>query len=198
AQECGIIDMSTINHPMTFAPLQPGVDPLNICPFCGHPNRAGILVCDHCGRGLRRDITYDTLVRKPKLPTPEMVASNGQGTNATFAPDACLVLNIVNAPKHFTMRLPLKTEMYVILGRRAPDTSFTPSIDLTPFGAAEKGVSRTHATIYRMGERLILVDLGSTNGTYLNGQRLCQGEEHTLHDRDTISLGELPIRIGFE
>lgn len=173
-------------------------DLLNTCPCCGHTNREGIFICEGCGRGLLLDTSDDTLVRQPQPQVLEMDTTRGQETIAHFTPDGCLVLHIVNTAKHITLRLSLKDEAYIILGRSAPDISFTPTIDLTPYGAKEKGVSRTHATIYRRGERLALVDLGSTNGTYLNGHRLHPSDEQTLHDRDTISLGELAIRIRFE
>ncbi len=37
-------------------------------------------------------------------------------------------------------------------------------------------VSRTHALLTRRGRRVIVLDLGSTNGTYLNGRRVKEAE----------------------
>ncbi|MFV9507726.1 MAG: FHA domain-containing protein [Oscillochloridaceae bacterium umkhey_bin13] len=48
-------------------------------------------------------------------------------------------------------------------------------------------VSRLHARIVRESVRFILSDLGSTNGTFVNGNRL-QGT-YVLRDRDQIGLG---------
>lgn len=48
-------------------------------------------------------------------------------------------------------------------------------------------VSRRHAEIRRQEGVYILVDLGSFNGTFLNGRRLSAGE--ILHDNDLIELG---------
>jgi predicted component of type VI protein secretion system len=49
----------------------------------------------------------------------------------------------------------------------------TPDIDLAPADSAlPPSVSRRHAELYWHDGRLLLVDLGSTNGTWLNGQRL--------------------------
>jgi ABC-type multidrug transport system ATPase subunit len=48
-------------------------------------------------------------------------------------------------------------------------------------------VSRRHAEIRRQDNTFILVDLGSFNGTFLNGRRIVGGE--ILHDGDVIQLG---------
>ncbi|MFH0964536.1 MAG: FHA domain-containing protein [Planctomycetota bacterium] len=48
-------------------------------------------------------------------------------------------------------------------------------------------VSREHAKVYPIGGRVVLVDLKSKNGTYVNGMRITQ---HELSDGDVISLGK--------
>lgn len=49
------------------------------------------------------------------------------------------------------------------------------------------GVSRQHVRIERRGGGLVLTDLGSSNGTYVNGQRI--GEPTELFNGDQIRLG---------
>jgi len=48
-------------------------------------------------------------------------------------------------------------------------------------------VSRQHAQIRREGGRFVIVDLGSTNGTFVNGKRV--GAPHWLQDGDQVSIG---------
>jgi adenylate cyclase len=50
----------------------------------------------------------------------------------------------------------------------------------------DREVSKEHATIERMGRDFILRDLGSSNGTFVNGKRVA---ELRLRDGDEISLG---------
>jgi pSer/pThr/pTyr-binding forkhead associated (FHA) protein len=52
-----------------------------------------------------------------------------------------------------------------------------------------KRASREHAHIRRDGRRTFLDDLGSTNGTYLNGERVMGSAP--LRDGDQISIGEI-------
>jgi predicted component of type VI protein secretion system len=51
---------------------------------------------------------------------------------------------------------------------------------------AERQVSRHHAQICLAGERYVLEDLGSKNGTFVNGQEL--HEPHPLQDGDEIQI----------
>ncbi len=52
-----------------------------------------------------------------------------------------------------------------------------------------KRVSREHARVRREGWRVMLEDLGSTNGTYLNDERVMS--PMALHDEDRIKIGDV-------
>lgn len=54
---------------------------------------------------------------------------------------------------------------------------------------ASKRVSREHARIRREGRKLVLEDLNSTNGTFLNEQRVLGSE--ILRDGDRIMIGDV-------
>jgi hypothetical protein len=53
------------------------------------------------------------------------------------------------------------------------------------------GVSRTHAVLERFGDTWCVRDLGSRNGTFVNGDRIIG--EHALHAGDEILLGRLRL-----
>ncbi len=59
---------------------------------------------------------------------------------------------------------------------------------------ADEGVSRMHSVIEVAAGRVTIIDLGSTAGTYVNGERL---NKATLNSGDTIAIGELRIVVGF-
>jgi pSer/pThr/pTyr-binding forkhead associated (FHA) protein len=85
-----------------------------------------------------------------------------------------------------------------IIGRPDNVESFAPEIDLAPFGARDKGVSRRHARIAVLGDELYLIDLGSTNGTRLNGARLHAHHAYRLTDGDQVECGTLRLLIGVQ
>ncbi|TDJ68311.1 MAG: FHA domain-containing protein, partial [Proteobacteria bacterium] len=55
----------------------------------------------------------------------------------------------------------------------------------------DDGVSRRHSKVTTVGNGdLVLEDLGSSNGTYVNGNRI---QTHTLKDGDKIQIGSISI-----
>lgn len=56
-------------------------------------------------------------------------------------------------------------------------------------------ISRKHSQLVLQGGKYVLTDLGSTNGTFVNGQRLTG--QHVLQPGEVISLGE-QISLLFE
>jgi pSer/pThr/pTyr-binding forkhead associated (FHA) protein/ketosteroid isomerase-like protein len=53
----------------------------------------------------------------------------------------------------------------------------------------DRGLSRSHASLKRSGSDYILKDLGSTNGTFVNGKPI--GDSYILKNGDLVSLGEV-------
>ena len=77
-------------------------------------------------------------------------------------------------------------EMYKLKGER----STLGRGDRTDIRVLDDGVSREHAAIERENGKMVLVDLGSTNGTFCNGGRVTR---HDLTDGDKVSIGATTI-----
>lgn len=58
-----------------------------------------------------------------------------------------------------------------------------------PFLAWDRYLSRKHAAVHLVNERLFLRDLGSDNGTFVNGERLTE-EERELRSGDEVLLDQ--------
>jgi pSer/pThr/pTyr-binding forkhead associated (FHA) protein len=57
----------------------------------------------------------------------------------------------------------------------------------------DSSVSAYHAIITTLFKASYIEDLGSTNGTFVNGKRIIK---HTLHDGDTVTIGEQRIKVS--
>lgn len=90
-------------------------------------------------------------------------------------------------------------ENRIVLGRDFPPDEGIQVVDLAFYNAHRAGVSRRHAALQRDGNgKIHLVDLGSTNGTFLNDEPLDPGIGYPLDDRDEVKFGSLAIVIRFD
>jgi hypothetical protein len=91
--------------------------------------------------------------------------------------------------------IPLSVRNEFTLGRVSEGQPIMPDIDLSQHQAYAAGVSRLHAIIKRGSNCMIFMDLGSANGSFINGKRLSPNEEITLKHGDIVALGKLKIQI---
>ncbi len=85
-------------------------------------------------------------------------------------------------------RIALPTHGDIVLGRFDPATSTTPDVDLSYAGRKSEAISRRHARIVGHDGHHEIEDLGSTNGTMVNGERLEIGQKVRLRPGDQITL----------
>jgi hypothetical protein len=73
-----------------------------------------------------------------------------------------------------------------LIGRRSERRAIFPEIDLSN----DPGVSSRHAILYREADGSVsLLDVGSTNGTQLNGRDVAAGVRTPLKEGDQVTLG---------
>lgn len=87
------------------------------------------------------------------------------------------------------VRLDVERAGTVTIGRRDPVTGIQPTVDLAGLDH-ERSVSRRHAKLERRNQRLYLIeDLGTTNGTFVNGERISPGEPVEVTSGDLLRFG---------
>jgi CRP-like cAMP-binding protein len=75
------------------------------------------------------------------------------------------------------------------VGRSDPVTGIAPEIDLGDIDT-HRSTSRRHAKIHRRGRKFFLnEEIGTTNGTFINGMRLQTGVPYELKDGDEVQFG---------
>lgn len=145
------------------------------CPVCKTAQAASDRFCETCG--------HDFEAATPAEPAWELVIEADRDYHTRFAPGD-LVFPQALPPQ----RVALDTDELRI-GRFDPASNGADAPQLT--GAAkDPGLSRRHALLRRRGDGTYAVeDLGSTNGTEVNGRQIAAGEPVTLGDGDRVNLG---------
>lgn len=168
-----------------------------VCPNCKHQELDGALFCSECGAQL---VFSNTKVTEPiaeemkTLPVNKSISepvpgqkSNGEKPSGSVG----LSLKVVSSGQV----IPLSGQNEFTLGRITEGQPILPDIDLTPYEGYAEGVSRLHAAI-RITERgVMIVDLGSSNGTRINGQKIVPNVNYPLKDGDIIALGRIKMQI---
>lgn len=158
------------------------------CPNCERPNPQSSKVCMHCNTALTNDMTTK--------PLRNLLDGDGMLVGGNIRFKGNLILRELDSGITFVVTE--KQLRDATVGRVNLITDKRPTIDLSEFDARELGVSRYHATISKRDDHLVVLDHGSMNGTYINGQRLVPEKPRVLRDNDRLRIGRLLLMVTFE
>ena len=130
----------------------------NACPQCGQSNDPDANFCSVCGAALPHDDAH----------TETHLVLDTQGEDLPMV----VVVRGANAGSRYALTGDLTT-----IGRHPESAVFLDDVT----------VSRRHAEIRRVESGLELIDVGSLNGTYVNGDRI---ERTTLDAGDQLQIGK--------
>jgi CRP-like cAMP-binding protein len=121
-----------------------------------------------------------------------------------MALDATVVAPSEKATRHRIVDVATGTAFFfssgdeTTIGRADPVTGILPDVDLTSVDT-NRSVSRRHAKIIRSGdEYMILEEVGTVNGTYVNDQRIPTGVPVAIHDGDLLKIGLIAMKTVFD
>jgi hypothetical protein len=183
---------------------------------CGELNRPGEILCQACGTNLTtgEPAPYSThFTRQQDAPDAQHLFDSavaetlrvGQyeprkpvGRPGTGTFESGMILSIQVLGYDAPLLLAPLSNVEIVIGRRDPKQAHVDvDVDLTPYLAYVQGVSRRHAIIKLLGTRLVVWDLHSSNGTYLNGQKLTPGQPTPLNDGCELCFGQMIFRVSY-
>lgn len=123
------------------------------------------------------------VVAPPRAAAPEAVSARPVATMA-----------LVHAASG--QRFPLESGRdEFLVGRIDPVTGITPEINLGPLDTA-RSLSRRHAKLLRQGALLFVrEEVGTANGTFINGQRLATGTATPVKPGDRLRFGTIDVEL---
>ena len=175
---------------------------VKVCNLCGQHNPPDELFCVECGSSLADVSVVDpSLIQSAEESDDAAVErvdaqTDGQGRQdhppAASARTARDIDPVEVGP--CTLRFPwgrVPVDGVLGVGR---ESGFSPiSGQLDSFTT----VSRRHAVVGVPESHWVVKDLGSTNGTYLNGERLAAGETRAISNGDQIGFSR-SLQVGVE
>jgi pSer/pThr/pTyr-binding forkhead associated (FHA) protein len=105
--------------------------------------------------------------------------------------DSILSLHLVDSGQ--VLHLAGRSEF--TLGRVAEGQPILPDVDLSPYEAYAMGVSRLHVALKVTLSGVVITDLGSSNGTRVNGQKIVPHVDYPINHGDVVAVGKLKIQI---
>ena len=163
-----------------------------VCSNCKHTNMNGAMFCSECGAQL---VGADMFTTQNMATGQMQEALKPDFSSAKPTPVVTLNTWITLHLMDTGQMLPLSDRSEFTLGRISEGQPIMPDLDLSPYQAYSSGVSRLHAVIKQVGDRVMIMDLGSANGTYINGKRLNYNAEQALNNGDIIALGKLKMQV---
>ncbi|MFQ5577492.1 MAG: FHA domain-containing protein [Anaerolineae bacterium] len=176
------------------------------CPFCQTTHVDNTLFCDECGTYLLEEDKRDTFPLEeeeeethsapPKTAELDLEEKILNSSETPFSANASkpLVLRLKIGPKKREVEVALDKAIH--LGRLDPGANVYPEVDLTNDNGLENGISRKHVRLLSRKGEIFVEDLGSTNGTFINGKRIASYLPEPLLDGDVLMLGRLAIIVN--
>ncbi len=93
-------------------------------------------------------------------------------------------------------QLPTGDQAELTVGRAYKNN--IPDINLSPHGGARAGVSRRHGRLVREDNDWFVEDLGSTNGTFVNGHRIPVHQKAAIDHGDILRFGQIELEFSLE
>ena len=173
-----------------------------ICPDCGRRNPPGRIECEECEADLTAvPLTDDTESSAPAAQAP---ASSGAAKPRPVRICSCGAENPAAARVCASCGEDISDIIPAIPGEvrctlascdgawafmlSSPETLLGRERELAEYFAAKPFVSRVHAKLSMSGGRVFIEDMGATNHTFVNGERVTDGPRE-LHDGDLVGLG---------
>jgi len=180
---------------------RPGI----FCPACKMKNETSAKVCAYCNTPLRSRNSQQTVlfrsILKVTAALPDTVEdfldapvpATEPFMNFEIPSKGIVLINLENGQLIATQE-----EKSFILGRLSGELKTKePLVDLSPFDALQLGISRVHALICRTQDGYQIKDLESSNGTWLENQRLVPRQTYPLESGDRIRIGRLNILVFY-
>jgi hypothetical protein len=164
------------------------------CPVCKNKNAMTASVCSHCGALLEENLT-NRVAATTNVDGQSNISAEDIGSfiDTALIPEGGLGIYVAGSFKPYYLR----PDSDLIIGRKLEATSES-ILDLSDFDAFNMGLSRRHAMLRRTESGYEVTDLFSTNGTWLNAERLIPNKPYQFASGSQLRIGRLRLFIMYQ
>lgn len=137
---------------------------------------------------------YFNAQHQESILTQEASVVYGETSVLSQLNDSCMEVVVEDEPKELYL-LPLKKDEYPSIYIKKDSAVIGCMKESCDYVLQERGISRLHAKIMKTSMGLILLDLNSTNGTFLNGEQMIPGQDYSLEKGDMIAFSQVEFVV---
>ena len=164
------------------------------CQHCSHQLKTGELICPKCKHIVLPPYLLGTETKSITL-SDEINVEIDVHTNAILNKYGLVLFSGDTAELNI-----VQSRGYIGRddGNNIDTSELVVYINLSAHGAQLYGISRLHARLDRSKDDVYtIIDLGSTNGTQVNGTRLKPFQPYELNEHDVILLGKFSVEVRY-
>jgi len=159
-----------------------------ICPNCKYSNEQDAVVCKHCGTSLSSSKYASQTPKDPDVTAFHSEKQEKFHVVEPTIPNKGIAIYYAGRDKPIAI---LADDEFVV-GRQTEDTSES-MLDLSEFDGFQMGISRRHAKIRRTQTGYDIIDLSSTNGTWMEDKRLVPKKSYPLVSGSILRFGRIRL-----
>ena len=163
------------------------------CPVCKQKNELYAIVCVRCGAQLETYAMDETGVTRTTEVQTRVVERMGELLiNEALTPAGGIAMYLAGTSDPVF----LSSEKEFVIGRKAGEDGTTGAfLDLAKWGGYQLGLSKRHAMIRRAEHGYEVIDLSSTNGTWLNEDQLVPDKPYPLASGSQLRLAKMRLFV---
>lgn len=163
---------------------------VKFCPICHSENDNEATICTICGASLDEKKYITT--KNPEIKVNYSDKPEELHIDEAIIPKQGIAVYFAETTKPFVIR----TDKEFIIGRSLVPTS-EPMLDLSDFDGFKMGLSRRHVMIRQTSSGYEVIDLSSTNGTWLNDERLTPYAPYPLPSGSRLLLSRIRLVVFY-
>ena len=162
------------------------------CPVCKNKNDRDAIICLHCGATLDSFPPDSVTTRSTGMQIIHPTNTKELRIDQTMVPAGGIAFYVEGTSRPVFSC----SDKEFVMGRKVGQTAGL-LLDLAPFGGYHLGLSRRHALIRRIGEGYEIMDLSSSNGTWLNDERLEPNKAYPLASGSQLRLARMRFFVVY-